>query len=180
VRGRAHGRARRGPGVPARGVVLGVAVLALCGAACGRNVPDTLAPQLTSWVHSTQFGQTVGTLNHDNAEVTRALETHQDTLLIHTVCAVLETDAGTAEGTLPTPDSEVTDFLNTAFTTYYQAAVNCYDAGAVEPRLQARASAERAAATVAMVHGLIRIEALLNKTVSTSTTTTPDSGGIFG
>jgi hypothetical protein len=136
--------------------------------------------QLTNWVAASQFGQTVGTLEGDAARVTTALSEHKDTRTIHTICGVLLTDAQSANGNLPTPDSALTVTLSHAYTLEYEAGNDCYNGGATGTTLLHRSANERFEAHADLVHALALVDGIVRRSVPTTTTTEPGGGGIFG
>jgi hypothetical protein len=136
--------------------------------------------QVTNWVKASQFGQTVGTLEGDAARVTTAVAQHKDTGIIHTICGVLLTDAQSANGDLPTPNSQLTDTLSRAYTLEYEAGNNCYAGGATGRALLEKSSTERIEAHADLVRALALVDQVLSRSVATTTTTEPGGGGIFG
>jgi hypothetical protein len=165
-------------------VVAGAGVLAVAvGAfvAYGALGPTgTPSQRLTTWVEASQFGQTVGTLEGDAARVTTAVAEHKDVGTIHTICGVLLTDAQSANGDLPTPDSSLTVTLSHAYTLDYEAGNNCYAGGTTGTKLLAKSASERAEAHAYLVVALGVVDAELGHRVPTTTTTEPGGGGIFG
>jgi hypothetical protein len=157
-----------------------VAIAALFAGCTPADEVGSAGHRVGTWVQSTQMGQSVGSVLDDAARVTWAVSTHQDIGVIHTVCAVLLDDTEAANDNLPSPDQELTNLLSNAYGVEGSAANNCYDAGTGNAALQAKSARERAAARVGLRRALARVAALTGHSVSTTTTTQPDTGGLFG
>jgi hypothetical protein len=168
-------------GVIVAGVVLvGLAVLAFVGYGAG-GAGTSPAAQLQAWNSGTQFGQGVGTLDADNARITKVLDNHAGTGAVHADCGVLITDAESANSNLPAPNDTLTDLLAKAYTLEGDAGYACYDAGATNRRLLAESLKDRQAAEGLFTRALTLMHTLGAGVVSTTTTTTPSDGGsIFG
>ncbi len=163
-----------------------VALVALSAMALGLSAcagPDetgTLVHRVQAWTSGTGFGQTVGTLYGDGQRVSAVVAERHGTGAIHTACGVLETDAGTADSNLPTPDEQLTAELSQAVELDYRAATDCYTAGATDGRLLAQSAALRSSADALLRRSVALVESITGHTVSTTTTTNPDAGSIFG
>ena len=105
--------------------------------------------------------------------MTWAVSTHQDTGVIHTVCAVLLDDTEAANDNLPTPDQQLTVLLSNAYNEEGSVANNCYDAGTANPALQAKSARQRATARAGIERALARVVALTGHAVSTTTRPSP-------
>lgn len=163
-------------------VVLALAVAAAVAAFASSGFGGagaTPSQQLASWVGQYDLGSSIGTMHGDDASVTNVLKQHGGVAAVHTVCGALTTDAASGNGNLPTPDTEVTQWLARGYDLEYQAGIDCYDA-TTNTALQAKATTEMAQAQQLFDRVLVRVQALTGKTVSTTTTTSPDVGGIFG
>lgn len=173
------------PGIRRRGaarwlpVALLVAALTLTGCA-GPDETGTFAHRVTAWVDGTQFGQNVGTLEGDGARITKVVDTHRGTGAIHTACGVLESDAGTAYATLPSPDTTLTLDVNQAVQLDEEAGTDCYNAGATNLSLLRTSAELRSQADTELRQAVERVESIIGGTVSTTTTTSPNDGGILG
>jgi hypothetical protein len=137
----------------------------------------TAAQQLQSWVSSTQLGQDIGTLQDDGMNVARALHDHKDATAVRTICAAMANDAQTFNEQLPSPDSSITQLLARAYGLDYDAAEACYKAGTANRSLLAQASGDRAKASGLFVRVLDRVGSVTGHSVSTTTTTVPNSTG---
>jgi len=146
----------------------------------GLGPTGTPRQRLVTWVRASQLGEVVGTLEADAARVTTALAEHKDTGVIHTVCGVLLTDAQSANGDLPTPDSALTITLSHAYELEYSAGNDCYSGATTGTKLLDRSAAERAQAHAQFVRALGIVKQVTRHTVATTTTTEPGGGGIFG
>jgi hypothetical protein len=133
---------------------------------------------MSVWVSGTGLGENIGTLVADNARVPQ--DVANGTGAVHAACGTLLNDAQMANGSLPSPDPEVTDLLTEAYNLEGTAANQCYDAGATNRSLlaQSRRNAIKAEALYNQV--LERIRTIDGKTPSTTTTTENGTGGIFG
>ena len=156
-------------------LAVGVAAFASYGL---RGAGGSGPQQLKAWVQQNDLGASIGTVTGDNASVDKVVAQHGGVLDFHTVCGVLTTDAESANGNLPTPDTDVTQWLAQAYDLEYQAGIDCYDS-AGNSALQAKSARERSQATVLFNRVLIRIQAITGVVVSTTTTTSP-GGGLFG
>jgi hypothetical protein len=136
--------------------------------------------RVQQWVASTNLGQSLGTLHEDSLHIAKVLAEHRGTGALHTDCSLLSTDAGTANDNLPSPDDQLTSLLAQAYALYYQAGDLCYTAGVSGTQLLAQSAAKRAQAGQLVAQALARIRAVTGRTVSTTTTTVPTTGGIFG
>lgn len=146
----------------------------------GLGPTGTPRHQLTVWVEASRLGQVVGTLEADAARVTTAVAEHRDARVMHTICGVLLTDAQSANGDLPTPDSPLTNTLSRAYELDYGAGNDCYSAGSTNTKLLDRSATERRAADNQFTRALDRVEQVTGRGVPTTTTTVPGGGGVFG
>jgi len=155
------------------------AVIVLGLASCaGEDQQGSPAHRMSVWASGTGLGGDIGTLIADNGRVPR--DVANGTGAVHAACGTLLNDAEMANGSLPSPDPDVTDLLTQAYNLEGTAANECYDAGATNRTLlhQSERNAIRAEALFNQV--LQRIRAIDGKTVSTTTTTDNSGGGIFG
>jgi hypothetical protein len=155
------------------------AVIALSLTSCaGEDQQGSPAHRMSVWVSGTGLGEDIGTLIADNARVPK--DVTNGTGAVHAACGTLLNDAQMANGSLPSPDPQVTDLLTRAYNFEGTAANECYDAGATNRTLlrQSQRNAIKAEALYNQV--LERIRAIDGKSVSTTTTTNNSTGGIFG
>lgn len=161
-------------------LALVTAVLALSLTSCaGADQQGSPSHRMSVWVSGTGLGADLGTLIADNARVPK--DVPNGTGAVHAACSTLLNDAQMANGSLPSPDPEVTDLLTEAYNLEGTAANECYDAGATN-HTQLHRSEHNAVRAEALYHQVLeRIRAIDGQTVSTTTTTTGNSGGgIFG
>ena len=157
-------------------VVLGSALtLTSCAGADQRGTP---AQRMSSWVSGTGFGAQIGTLIADNARVSK--DVANGTGAVHAACGTLLNDAQMAYAELPSPDPGVNQLLNDAYTLEQSAANDCYNAGATDRKLLAKARREGIMAEARYDQALQRIRTVDGKAVPTTTTTDNSTGGIFG
>jgi hypothetical protein len=164
-------------------VIVGLALVLAVGVAAFasyglRGAGGSPAQQMRAWVAQYNLGSSIGTLTGDNASVAKVVAQHGGLLDFHTVCGVLTTDAESANGNLPSPDSDVTQWLAHAYDLEYQAGIDCYF-GPGYPGKQAQSATSRSQAQVLFDRALTRIRAISGLVVPT-TTTTSAGGGLFG
>jgi hypothetical protein len=162
------------------GAVVLLAIIVVAFVADGATQGGTPEQQLRAWVTTTQVGQSIGTLHDDANNVTVALARHDGNGVLHTLCAGLQDDAQTANGNLPSPDTELTQVLAQAYRLEYNAGGNCYRAGGSGGALDERSAGERISADRLLIEALARIQDVTGQIVSTTTTTQPGSESIFG
>ncbi len=137
--------------------------------------------RMNEWVNNgSSFGQDIATLHADNTRIDTVIRLHHGTGAIHADCSLLVTDAETANDELPTPNQSVTNLLYEAYGLEGEAGAKCYKAGATNTALLATSASERAKGWAEMEQAFKQIEAILGKSVSTTTTTDADGGSIFG
>ena len=153
------------------------ALLAACTPADQSGRPSV---RVSSWVASTQLGQSVGTVLGDASRVTTATREHRSTAVMHTICAVLLNDVEAANSDLPSPDLRLTTLLSDAYGLEGDAANDCYDAGSTNAALQAKSARERSRAQTLLLQALARVARVTGHPVSTTTTVASGGGGIFG
>lgn len=172
------GRGRWKVAAAAVGVVaIGVVAFLAYG---GLGPSGTPRHRLTVWVEASRLGQVVGTLEADAARVTTAVADHRDARVMHTICGVLLTDAQSANGDLPTADGGLTNTLARAYELEYEAGNDCYSAGSTNTELLNRSAVERREAATQFSRALDRVEQVTGRPLSTTTTTEPGGGGVFG
>jgi hypothetical protein len=153
-------------------LLLGVGV-ASCA---GEDQVGTSAHRMSEWVRFTSFGEDIGTLVADNARISKETTTGA----MHAACGTMQDDAGTANGELPTPDPQVTDWLSAAYGLEGTAATDCYNAGVVNKTLLATAEQDAKKADGLYSRALIRIQSIDGRVPSTTTTTDNGPISIFG
>ncbi len=157
-------------------LMLGAALtLTSCAGADQQGSP---AHRMSVWVSGTDFGSSIGTLIADNARVPKDLV--NGTGAVHAACSTLLNDAQMAYAELPSPDPDVNQLLNNAYTLEQAAANDCYNAGTTNTKLLAQAEHEGIKAEALYNQTLQRIRQIDGKTVPTTTTTDNSTGGIFG
>ena len=144
----------------------------------GADQQGSPAHRISVWVSGTDFGQDIGTLVADNARLSKVVP--NGTGAVHGACATLVTDAETANEELPSPDPQVTEWLSAAYTLEATAGNQCYEAGSTNASLLTKSERNGIKAEALYEQVLQRIRQLDGKAVSTTTTTEPGTGGIFG
>jgi len=155
--------------------LLAAGVLAGSLAAC--STPSSPGGQVAQWVSDNQFGATIGTLLADGSRVLRVIGRHQGAGALKAACGVLESDAGSAGGVLPTPDQQLTATLQQAVTDDLQAAGRCYGATPADGAALAAAGRAIVRADALLEQAVQEISGLTGQVPSTTTTTAPGGGG---
>lgn len=169
---RAHRTARTSP--PALLMtVAGLAVSALVLAGCAQSGDS--AKQVTAWMSQASAGAAIGQVEVDSRTIDLALAHKDSPSVLKTVCALITNDAETAIGNLPSPDTTLTDDLNTAYEDAAAAGDACYQGSGGNKALLARSAADRAKVVPLLTVAVDRIETLTGHAPSTSTTMAPDS-----
>jgi hypothetical protein len=159
--------------------VLLTAALAVGLTSCaGEDQRGSAVHRLTVWVNGTGLGQDIGTLVADNARVPEDVPNGNGA--VHAACGTLLDDAEMANGSLPSPDPEVTNLLTQAYNLEGTAANQCYDAGATNRTLLDKSQRNAIKAEALYNQVLQRIRSVDGKTVPTTTTTDNSTGGVFG
>ncbi len=166
------GARRHRPAVVTAAVLL-VGSLTLCGCTLAQGGPP--ATQVTNWMSTSADGAAIGQVEVDSQNIDLALSHHDPPSEIKTVCALLTTDAQTAIGNLPSPDTTLTDDLNTAYEDAAAAGTDCYN-GASGGALLRRSAADRNKIVPLLTVALDRVATITGHTPSTSTTMASDAG----
>jgi hypothetical protein len=156
-------------------VVLAVGVAAYFAYGQTRNSGSPTA-QVRSWAAGTTLGQSIGTVMGDAARVRAAFDAHRGTGVLHTDCGVLLADAQSANGSLPSPNHQLTDLLSSGYALAYDAGTDCYNSNGTDRTLIERATRERIEAEAKLQQALNLVDRLLGLTLSTTTTTQPGVG----
>jgi hypothetical protein len=144
----------------------------------GEDQEGSPTHRMSEWVGGTALGGDIGTLIADNRRI--PLDVPNGTGAVHAACATVEDDAEMANGELPSPDPQVTDWLSTAYGLEGTAGTECYSAGATNEKLLAESAGNTAKAHALFDRALIRIQSIIGVPVATTTTTDNATGGIFG
>jgi hypothetical protein len=155
-------------------VLVGVGV-ASCA---GEDQMGSASHRMSVWVKGTGLGENIGTLVADNARLPKVVP--NGTKAVHGACGTMLDDAEQANGELPTPDTQVTHWLSTAYNLEGSAANQCFDAGSTDKKLLAKAEKEMTKAQGLYSRALIRIESIDGREPSTTTTTENGPISIFG
>ncbi len=151
-----------------------VGALALAGCA-GQEQSGPPAARVSAWVSGAGGGAVIGTLKVDSRNIDLVLSRHDPAAAVKTVCALLTNDAQTAIGNLPTPDTRLTNDLNTAYEDAAAAGDDCYKGSSGNTSLLRRSSAERARLMPLLATAIDRIAAITGH-VPTTSTTAPATG----
>lgn len=95
-------------------------------AACS-NMSGTTAQQVREWSNGAGYSADNAQLNSDLQSLA-AGKRLRDLRGLRTACAGFGVDAATLQGELPTPDTAITDEINNAMTSFYNASLSCYAA----------------------------------------------------
>jgi hypothetical protein len=160
-------------------VAVSLVLLPLALTACaGQDQQGTAVHRITEWVKGSNLGEDIGTLIADNARVPKDVPNGSGA--VHAACGTLLTDAEMANGELPSPDTQVTDWLTQAYSLEGTAGNDCYNAGSTNKALLATAERDGIKAEALYTQVLVRIAQIDGRTVSTTTTTDNSQGSIFG
>ncbi len=150
----------------------------LCCSACsGQDQLGSTQQKLSSWVTSSGFGPGVGQLQVDAAHVSTAVAERANRQVIQTVCAILLTDAESANSNLPSPDGQLTALAAAGYNALGAGANHCYASGGTNVTLLAQSATERAQGLIDLAKATDRAEQVLGQPVSTTTTTEAPSAG---
>jgi hypothetical protein len=156
-----------------------VLLLGLGAASCaGADQVGSPAHRMSVWVGGTGFGEDIGTLVADNARIPK--DVPNGTGAVHAACATLVDDAEMANDELPTPDSQVSYLLTSAYVLEVTAGNDCYSAGSTNKKQLATAERDTAKADGLYTRVLARIRSIDGAVVSTTTTTDNAPTSIFG
>jgi hypothetical protein len=174
------GPGSRGRSTPARAGRHGLVGVTIAGAlmlgGCGAGVQAGGSPsQVSSWMTQSGEGASIGQVQADAKNVDLTLSDHNSSGAVKTVCALLSNDALTAIGNLPSPDSTLTNDLNTAFEDGAAAGKSCYEGAAGNASLLRRSATQRAKLAGLVTVAVDRVEAITGHSPSTSTTLAPDT-----
>jgi len=156
--------------------MLALGALALAGCAAGAAIGESPS-QINSWLSSSDEGALIGQVQADSANVSLAVRNHDPGSALKTVCALLSTDALTGVGNLPSPDTTLTNDLNSAFETAATAGQNCYKGAAGTASLLDRSAIDRAKLAALFGVAVDRVTTLTGKAPSTTTTSAPSGCG---
>lgn len=134
---------------------------------------------MSAWVSSATFGETVGTLQGDDGQIAKAVSDHAAPDLLHTLCAGLETDVSNADGNLPSPDGQVTDYLSEAYHDEQAAAQSCFQGATGSASLLTQSAEERGHAQALISAAFARVIEITGA-VPVTTTTTSSGADIDG
>ena len=144
----------------------------------GADQEGSTAHRMSVWVSGTSFGEDIGTLIADNARVPK--DVPNGTGAVHAACATTLNDAEMANGSLPSPDPDVTTLLTKAYNLEGTSANQCYSAGITNKELLAESARNGIKAEALFEQAIQRIRQIDGRTVSTTTTTDNSSGSVFG
>jgi len=107
-----------------RGTVAAALVaLALSVAACS-NMSGDLAQRVAEWSSGASLSANDAQIVADIKAVAVGIK-QGELAPTRTACAAFVIDAGTAQGELPTPDTQLTNALNDAYTDFAEGAQDC-------------------------------------------------------
>jgi hypothetical protein len=152
-------------------IIVSVSVLA---AGCTLDQTGSLSSQVQGWMKTAAAGAAIGQVEDDSRNVGAAISDHNSPAQIKTACALLTTDAQTAIGNLPTPDTQLTDQLNTAYEDAAGAGNDCFNGAGGNTSLMHRSADERAKLPSLLGVAVQQITSDIGHTPSTSTTAPTD------
>ena len=155
----------------------GALTVLVLGGCAGQEQSGAPAQRVSTWLGAGAGGAGVGNVEVDSRNVDLALAQHNKPAAIKEVCALLSNDAQSAVGNLPSPDQQLTDALDAAYTAASAAGDDCYRGASGDARSLARSSAERAKLPSLFAVAVRRIVAVTGRTPTTETTVPPTGGG---
>jgi hypothetical protein len=157
--------------------LLGCTLAAGCA---GQEQSGPPAARVSTWVAGAGGGAAIGTLEVDSRNIDLALSRRDPPAAIKTVCALITTDAQTDIGNLPTPDTQLTTELNTAYEDAASAGNDCFKGATGTESLLRRSRSERLQLFALLKGATDRIVAVTGRTPSTSTTRPAPNNDPFG
>ena len=158
-------------------LVLGISAVILTSCA-GADQQGDAAHRMSAWVGGTSLGEDIGTLVADNARVPKVATNGSGAL--HAACSTTLNDAEMAYAELPSPDPDVTQWLDSAYALEQTSANDCYDAAGPHTTLLTKSVRDGIKADALFNEVLQRIRQIDGKAVPTTTTTDNSSGGLLG
>lgn len=116
-----------------RPLVVGFAMALLLCACAAADMSGSLPDRVRAWSSGADLRGTESTLADDVRRIHLAIG-QNDPIVLKTECAAFIADVRTAIGNLPSPDTELTDYLNRAYNAYAQAASDCYEGASSSDR----------------------------------------------
>jgi hypothetical protein len=160
-------------------VAVAVGSLAVTGCTLDESGPP--AKQVSAWLTTSGGGSAIGQVELDSRNIDLAVSHRAAASALRTVCALLTTDAQTAIGNLPTPDTQLTDDLNNAYEDAASAGNDCYNGSDGNRPLLRRSATERTRLVPMLATAVNRLTSLTGHPPSTSTTlASGDDGDPFG
>jgi len=138
---------------------------------------SSASAQITQWVNTNGFGSSVGTLLGDGGRIIEAVESNQAPGVLRTDCGLLEDDASSAAGNLPTPDQALTDALEGAYKADLVAANECYSSHAAGAQRLKEAVGSVTKADALLEQAVQQVSSATGRVPSTTTTTSPGGDG---
>ncbi len=102
-----------------------LAVPIIMAACTPATMSGSLSHRMEAWNSGSLLEETVSTLTTDNQHIHTLQEGH-DPAAVKTACEAMGVDARRANSYLPTPDQQITNVLNAAYTDEYTASIECY------------------------------------------------------
>jgi hypothetical protein len=159
-----------------RWVLVAVVVGSSALAGCTLDESGPPAKQVSGWLTTSGGGSAIGQVELDSRNIDLAVSHHSAPSALRTVCALLTTDAQTAIGNLPTPDTQLTDDLNNAYEDAASAGNDCYNGSDGNRSLLRRSATERARLVPMLATAVARLTSLTGQPPSTSTTLASNDG----
>ncbi len=119
-------------------------------------------------------GALIGQVEVDSRNIDLTLRDHDPSSAVKAACALLSTDALTAIGNLPSPDTTLTDDLNSAFEIGSAAGKDCYSGSGGNASLLRRSAKERTQLVGLLGIATSRFADITGHPPSTSTTEAPN------
>lgn len=143
---------------PRRAALLVALACSGIAAGCGTGYSGTKANQVSQWAAQYTVVSNDQLVVKDISAIKASLGAGE-LKYVTSNCAGLEVDAGTAYGNLPTPDTTLTDELNTAYEDFATAGGSCAAAGSLRSTRITGALRTIGAGLVALHKATRRLEA---------------------
>jgi len=160
--------------VISRLVALLALVALLLGGCAGQDQSGSSETQTSTWVHGTNFSDTLGGLRSDAHKAAAVFVPGVTPDQAHTICGVMLVDTERANSSLPTPDPTLTSLLSAGYEALAAAAHHCYRAvgDPVEERAFHRS---RTQALALLSEAQLRAEAAIGQQIQTGPSRKPSS-----
>jgi hypothetical protein len=125
-------------------------------------------------------GAAIGQVQADARNVTFVETRHEGAGALLTACALLDDDAQTGIGNLPSPDDQLTNALDAAYLMAVRSAADCTSGVHGHAALLRRSAVERSKLAALFGVAVERVQQITGKVPSTTTTAPAGGSDPFG